>query len=53
MSGNETPMSPDLMHTPDAIKEVSLETTNQTLKNIKFWCVDEGHCPLQPPLIPI
>ena len=50
MSGHETPVSPDLMHTPDATKEVSLETTNQTLINVKFWCVNEG---VLPPMTPI
>ena len=50
MSGHETPMPPDVMHTPDATKEVSLETTNQTLKTVKFWCVDEG---VLPPVTPI
>ena len=45
MSGHETPVSPDIMHTPDSTKEVSLKTTNQTLKNVKFWCVDEGKLP--------
>ena len=53
MSGHQTPMSPDVMHTPDAIKEVSPETTNQTLKNVKFWCVDEGVLPPVTTLIPI
>ena len=42
MSSHETPVSPDVMHTPDATTEVWLETTNQTLKTIKFWCVSEG-----------
>ena len=36
LSGNETPMSPDVIHTPDATKEISLETTNQTLKMARF-----------------
>ena len=52
MSGNETPMSPVLMHTPDATKEVSLETTNRTLKNAKCWCVDEGALPPTTPINP-
>ena len=52
MSGHETPMSPDLMHTPDATKEVSLETTNQTLKKVKFWCVDKGALPPMTPVNP-
>ena len=35
-------MSNDVIHTPDATKEVSPETTNQNLKSIKFWCVIKG-----------
>ena len=45
-------MSPDLRHTPDATKEVSLETSNRTLKNVKFWCVDEGALPPMTPVNP-
>ena len=41
MSGHKTPMSPDVMHT---------HVPNQTLKNIKVWCVDEG---VLPPVTPI
>ena len=51
MSGHETSMSPDLMHTPDATKEVSLET-NRTLKNVKFWCVNEGALSPMTPINP-
>ena len=52
MSDHETPMSPDVMHTPDATKEVSLKTTNQTLKNIKIWCVSKGALPPVTPISP-
>ena len=52
MSGHDTPMFPDVMHTPDAIKEVLLEITNQTLENVKFWCVDEGALPPVTPINP-
>ena len=43
ISGRETPMSPDVIHTPGVTKKVSPETTNQTLKSIKFWCVGKGN----------
>ena len=45
-------MSPDVMHTPDATKEVSLETTNRTLKNVKSWCVNKGVLPPATPINP-
>ena len=48
MSGHETPMSPDVMHKPDATKEVCLKITNQTLKMVRIWCADEVVLPLKP-----
>ena len=47
MSVHETPI-----HTSDATKEVSPETTNRTLKNVKFWCVSEGALPPVTPINP-
>ena len=37
MSCHETPMSPDVMHKPDATKKVWLETTSQTFKIVRIW----------------
>ena len=44
-------MSLDVMHKPDDTKEVWLNTTYQTLKMVRIWCVDEGMVQLL--LIPI
>ena len=41
------------MHTPDAAQQILSEMAKQNFKKVNFWCVDEGCCPLPPPLIPI
>ena len=39
---HETPGSSDAMHTPDVTQQILSEITNQNLKNVKFWCMDQG-----------
>ena len=34
--------SSDAMHTPDVTQQILLEIANRNLKNVKFWCMDEG-----------
>ena len=38
------------MHTPDAAQQILSEIANRNLKNVKFWCMDEGAL---PPVTPV
>ena len=38
------------MHTPDVTQQILLEMANRNLRNVKFWCMDEG---VLPPVTPI
>ena len=40
------------MHTPDAAQQILSEMTNQNLKKVNFWCVDEGVLPPTTPVNP-
>ena len=40
------------MHTPDVTPQTLSEIANQNLKNIKFWCMDEGALPSVTPVNP-
>ena len=50
MSAHETPRSSGGMHTLGATQWIPPEIAIWNLKNIKFWCVDEG---VLPPVTPI
>ena len=51
-SGHETPGSSDAMHTPGVTQQILSEIANQKLKNIKFWCMDEGTLSPATPINP-
>ena len=40
------------MHTPDVTQQILSEIANQNLKNVKFWCMDEGALPPVTPINP-
>ena len=40
------------MHTPGVTQQILSEIANQKLKNIKFWCMDEGALPPVTPINP-
>ena len=44
--------SSDTMHTPGVTQQILSEITNQKLKNVKFWCMDEGVLPPETPINP-
>ena len=40
------------MHDPGVTQQILSEIANQKLKNIKFWCMDEGALPPVTPVNP-
>ena len=52
MSAHETPRSSGGMHTLGATQLKNHEIAIRNLKNVKFWCVDEGALPPVTPINP-
>ena len=46
------PQGPLMPCTPDVTQEILSEIANQNLKNIKFWCMDQGALPPVTPINP-
>ena len=44
--------SSDAMHTPGVTQQILSEIANWKLKNVRFWCMDEGVLPPATPINP-
>ena len=53
MSGHETPKSFGDIQTPGVTQCIAPETADRSLKNGKFFCVNEGALPPETPLVSI